>query len=179
MSDYQQMPPQPVFVNTENENSLLKYQIEVEGTLEVIRMMLLNITFDYQTKEYKFGTPLYPKNKINQIMNIVKSFINKELVLSGFSDLTLSSMIRTGMDTLSQYLLKISNEEFCLCEKEEINNVINTILNHAITNMKRAVGFKTLDHTGKAKITEYTSPSAGDFNSYPIREQRYGGKGWR
>lgn len=172
----EQQQNQPVFLNTENENSLMRYQISVDQTLEEIRLMLLGISFDYVKKEYTNGKPLYLPASINRIMDITKSFINKELVLSGFTNENINNLIRNGMITLSLYLVNISSDERNVQDKELNNMVLNTILNHAFSNMKRALDYKTLVHAGKAKISAFDNPIKTE--GYPIRDNPSRG-GWR
>jgi len=165
---------QPVFFNNENESSLMRYQLNVDETLEAIRMMLLNIKYNYKTKKYVEGTPLYEEQYTEMIMKLVKSFINKELVLSGFSHLDIYNLICEGFDSLSAYILSISNVSG-VNNKQVINMVLMSILNYAFTNMKRALEYKTLIHAGKAQIKEFSSGNVPINPNMPYPPQLGGG----
>lgn len=95
------MEENPVFVNSENDSSLMRYQLDVDNTIQAIRMMLLNIKYDYESEKYVQGSPLYSEEQTDMIMKLVKSFINKESLLSGFTYLDIYNLICEGFKIVS------------------------------------------------------------------------------
>jgi len=146
------------FNSNENESSILRYQLDVENTLESIRMMLLNQKYDYVEKQIVYGEKLYEERYVDKMMHIVKSFINKELILSGYTALDIYNLMVNGMENFSSYLLSIANPSG-VDDKETVNLILTSVLNHSLTNMRRSLDFKTLDHTGRAKISEDNHPN--------------------
>jgi hypothetical protein len=158
------------FYNTENESSILRYQLDVDATLENIRMMLLGKRFDYDQKKFINSTPLFSELYCNRIMELCKSFINKELILSGFTATNIQDLIVFGMTALSRYLLSISTKKGGVNDREIICMVYSSILNYAYSNMKRAMDYKTLIHTGRAEIKEFNNPNQPDYGMMPPQQ---------
>ena len=174
-AQYQQ-GSQPVFQAPENESSILRFQLDVENTLENIRMMLMGITPDYKNKKYKQGTPLLCEEYCDRVMEKVKSFLNKEAILSGFTDMDIYNLITNGIGKdLNYYLLSICMKKGSIHDKETFNMVIGNILNYCYASMKRAKDYKTLIHTGRAEIKEFNNPNQPDYGQMPMIPQQRGG----
>ena len=81
----------PDFTNPENENSILRFQLDVRETVEEIRLLLNNWEYDpIEDKVVPKGPPILPKAGIDNVMGTIKSIINKDLILSGFTDIKIS-----------------------------------------------------------------------------------------
>jgi hypothetical protein len=173
--EYQDQQPQGQaqqnFYAAENESSILRYQLDVDATLENIRLMLLGLRYDLKQKKFVKVTPMFSEEYCNEIMNIVKSFINKELILSGFSAMNIQDLIVFGMTSLSRYFLSISTREGGVNDREKICMIFSSILNYAYSNMRRALDYETLYHTGKADIKEFNNPNQPDYGNMPPQQQ--------
>jgi hypothetical protein len=107
------MEPQfiPQYITNDNESSLLKYQLSVDETLEKIRLMLLNINYNPETEQFEPGEEkIYDRKHVEKMMHILKSFINKETILSGFTDKNIYDLVFEAGCSILDYMVGISVE---------------------------------------------------------------------
>jgi len=158
------MVSSPQFSSPENESSILRFQLDVRETVEEIRFLLNNLEYDpIGDKIVKKGEPLYPSDAIDKIMRIVKSFINKDLILSGFTDKDIYNLCRNTLFDLIDFQTYNANY-LKVVDKNEINLIFDVIFNYVFSTLKRALNYKTLTHTDRAKIVEINNPNQQQFD---------------
>lgn len=161
-------------MQNKNEDNLIKYQLEIEQTLLRIERLLRKQVpkRDPVTKNVFYVD--CPKNQllnekgVNEIMNLLSWYVNKEIILSCYTDKQIDKIMSQFGDELADFLYT-NLEDFGLDTDEKQKHypmIWMNIVNIVDATYRKAVDGKTLDNIKTARVVSQTEP-LGNHPMYP------------
>ena len=162
-----------LFSEREDEN-LIKWQLDIERSLLRIERLLRK---QVPKRDERTGSVYYidcPENElfneygINEVMNLLSWYVNKEIMLSVYDDKQVDLIMSQFADEVIDFIYTnlenfgLTNED----KKKHFPIITMNIINLVDATYRKAIGGKTLDNLKTARVVSQTEP-LGKMPMYP------------
>jgi len=162
-----------MFDKEENQN-LVKWQLDIQEELERIEHLLRGHIPGYDDKgnevwkESPIEEQVFNDRGVREILKILTWYLNKNFVLSNFSEEQIDQRVLQFANTLTDFIF-INYEDFGLDTKEKMKHfpmVIMNIVNTVEASYNRALNGGERESLRTARTVNQTEP-LGRFQDYP------------
>jgi len=174
-----------LFSEREDDN-LIKWQLDIERSLLRLERLLRKQVPKRDEKTnavYYVDCPdnqLFNEKGINEIMNLLSWYVNKEIMLSVYEDKQVDLIMQQFADEVIDFIY-INLEDFGLDTPEKQTHyplIVMNIINLVDATYRKAIGGKTLDNLKTARVVNQTEP-LGRMPMYPSMNKQQQKFSWR
>lgn len=156
----------PTLFHDENPENLIKWQLDIKDELVRIEHLLRKHVPKTDEKGNIYYADCEPENQIfnetgvNEIMNLLAWYLNKNIILSNFSEKDIQLRCRQFHETLTDFIFN-NYERFGLDDKSKIKHypmVVMNIVNTVEAAYNRALNGGERDSLRTARSVQQTEP---------------------